>query len=303
MRAWRLLPLTLPLALSLGAASAQDHAHHAMHAPQAAQDVPAAPAQAADEEQADPHAAHRAMASHASAPMAGTYQVPPLTDADRAAAFPVLHARHDHRDPLVWMVQADRFEYTQGDALAWSGKAWIGRDRGRLWLRSEGERSHGHVDASLEALWGRPLDAWWDVLAGLRHDTTGPGPARDWLALGVQGLAPYKFEVQATAYLGRGGRSLLQAEAEYDLLLTNRLILQPRVEAVLSGHDDPARQVGTGLVETAAELRLRYEIRREFAPYLGYAWKAHHGNSAGFVRAAGAPTQTHGWVAGVRVWF
>lgn len=295
MRAWPLLPLTL----WLGTAGAQTHDHHAMHAPKAAQDVRAAPAKATDEDQTDPHAAHRAMAAH---PAPGTYQVPPLTDADRVAAFPVLHAAHAHGDPLVWMVQADRLESTQDDTLTWAGKAWVGHDRGRLWLRSEGARRHGATDGHLDALWGRQLDAWWDVLVGVRHDR-GHGPARDWLALGVQGLAPYKFEVQVTAYLGRGGRSLLQAEAEYDLLLTNRLILQPRVEAVLSGHDDPARQVGTGLVETSAELRLRYEIRREFAPYLGYAWKAHHGNSSGFVRAAGAPTQTHGWVAGVRVWF
>ncbi len=299
VRAWPLLPL----ALWLGAASAQEHAHHAMHAPQAAQDVPAAPAQAADEEQTDPHAAHPAMASHSSTPMVGTYRVPSLTDADRAAAFPVLHARHDHRDPLVWMVQADRFEYTQSDALAWSGKAWIGRDRGRLWLRSEGERSHGHVDASLEALWGRPLDAWWDVLAGLRHDTAGPGPARDWLALGVQGLAPYKFEVQATAYLGSSGRSMLRAEAEYELLLTNRLILQPRLEAVLNGRADPARGTGAGLAQTSQGLRLRYELRREFAPYLGYAWTQRHGGSADRARLRGEPVRDHGWVAGVRFWF
>ncbi|WP_240125251.1 copper resistance protein B [Thermomonas alba] len=287
-RAWPLLPL----ALWLGAASAQDHAHRATQAPQAA-----------GEEQTDPHAAHRAMASHVSAPMAGTYQVPPLTDADRAAAFPVLHARHDHRDPLVWMVQADRFEYTQGDTLAWSGKAWIGRDRGRLWLRSEGERSHGHVDASLEALWGRPLDAWWDVLAGLRHDTAGPGPARDWLALGVQGLAPYKFEVQATAYLGSGGRSMLRAEAEYELLLTNRLILQTHLEAVLNGRADPARGTGAGLAQTSQGLRLRYELRRELAPYFGYAWTQRHGGSVDRARLRGEPVRDHGWVAGVRFWF
>lgn len=298
VRAWPLLPL----ALWFGAASAQDHDHHAMHAPQAAQDAPAAPTKAADNDQMDPHAAHRAMATGDASPMGGTYQVPPLTDADRAAAFPVLHAPHAHGDPLVWMVQADRLEYTQDDALAWEGHAWIGRDRGRLWLRSEGERVRGATEASLEALWGRPVDAWWDVLAGVRHDQ-GHGPARDWLALGVQGLAPYKFEVQATAYLGSGGRSMLQAEAEYDLLLTNRLILQPRVEAVLHGRDDMARDVGAGLSDTSLGLRLRYEVRREFAPYVGYSWSARHGRTADIARSAGGPVHDRGWVAGIRVWF
>ena len=304
VRAWPLLPL----ALWLGAASAQDHDHHAMHASQAAQGAPVAPADAAGKDtgkgnaSADPHAAHRAMQGTAPTSAAGTYQVPPLTDADRAAAFPTLHAHHMHGDPLVWMVQADRLEYTQDDALAWEGHAWIGRDRGRLWLRSEGERAHGTTEASLEALWGRPVDAWWDVLAGVRHDQ-GHGPARDWLALGVQGLAPYKFEVQATAYLGSGGRSMLQAEAEYDLLLTNRLILQPRVEAVLHGRDDPARDVGAGLSDTSLGLRVRYEVRREFAPYLGYSWSAKHGRTADIARSAGEPAHDRGWVAGVRVWF
>lgn len=298
VRAWPLLPL----ALWLGTAGAQDHDHHAAHAPQAAQDVPVAPAKASDNDQADPHAAHRAVASGTSSPMVGTYQVPPLTDADRAAAFPVLHAPHAHGDPLVWMVQADRLEYTQDDALAWEGHAWIGRDRGRLWLRSEGERVRGATEASLEALWGRPVDAWWDVLAGVRHDQ-GHGPARDWLALGVQGLAPYKFEVQATAYLGSGGRSMLQAEAEYDLLLTNRLILQPRVEAVLHGRDDLARDVGAGLSDTSLGLRLRYDVRREFAPYVGYSWSARHGRTADIARSAGEPVHDRGWVAGIRVWF
>jgi copper resistance protein B len=304
VRAWPLLPL----ALWLGAAGAQDHHHHAIHAAQAEQGAPVAPADAAamdtdkNNDSADPHAAHHAMQATAPASAAGTYQVPPLTDADRAAAFPTLHAHHAHSDPLVWMVQADRLEYTQDDALAWEGQAWIGRDHGRLWLRSEGERTHGATEASLEALWGRPVDAWWDVLAGVRHDQ-GHGPARDWLALGVQGLAPYKFDVQATAYLGSGGRSMLQAEAEYDLLLTNRLILQPRVEAVLHGRDDPARGIGAGLSRTSLGLRLRYEVRREFAPYLGYEWSNRHGRTAELARDAGDTPRASGWVAGVRVWF
>ncbi|MFN7182893.1 MAG: copper resistance protein B [Thermomonas haemolytica] len=315
--------LLAPLLLWAGAAAAQSHEHHG-HA------MPTSPAASAPAEAADAHAGHEATGAHAAQhagqiaqdpqadhalhgshgdgadpidPAAATpYRVPPVTAADRAAAFPILHGHPAHGDPLVWMVQADRFEYTQGDALAWSGKAWIGHDHGRLWLRSEGERTHGHTDASLEALWGRPLDAWWDVLAGLRHDNAGPGPERDWLALGVQGLAPYKFEVQATAYLGGGGRSMLRAEAEYELLLTNRLILQPRLEAVLNGRADPARGTGAGLAQTSQGVRLRYQIRRELAPYFGYAWTQRHGGSADRARLRGEPVRDHGWVAGVRFW-
>lgn len=211
-------------------------------------------------------------------------------------------AAHRHADPVVWMLQADQFETTRDGGLSWQASAWAGRDNGRWWLRSEGEHAHGRTQANLEVLWGKPVNAWWDVVAGVRHDL-GHGPDRTWLALGVQGLAPYKVEVQATAYLGAGGRSMLRAQLEYELLLTNRLILQPQVEFTLLGRDDPALRLGSGLAQSATGLRLRYEIRREFAPYLGYQWSHHYGRSADFARAAGEPSSDRGWVAGLRFWF
>ena len=287
--------LAVALLLCTDAAFAQDHSQHRQHAA-----IPQSPPTTATDE----HAQHREHKVDASAP--GQYRPPALTDADRTAAFPDLHG-HDMRghmddDPFVWMLMADRLEWQQGDVLAWEGSAWFGTDTDRLWLRSEGERSHGKTTSSLDVLWGTPANAWWDVLAGLRHDQ-GHGPSRDWIAVGVQGLAPYWFEVQATAYLGSGGRSMLEAEVEYELLLTNRLILQPRAEMRLYGRDDVARGVGAGLSESAAGLRLRYEIRREFAPYVGYEWSSKHGRTADLMRAAGEPTHDQGWVAGLRFWF
>ena len=277
------------LLLCAGVAAAQDHAHH--HLPEAS---PAA-------QDADPHAAHRPLPEATS-----DYRPPALTDADRAAAFPDLSghdmAAHMDDDPLVWKVTGDRLEYAQDDAAAWNVRAWVGHDRGRLWLRSEGERRHGRTETGVEALWGKPMDAWWDLLAGVRHDG-GDGPGRDWLALGVQGLAPYKFELSATAYLGDGGRGMLKAEVGYELLLTNRLIMQPSLEADLHGRDDTARGIGSGLAETEAGLRLRYEIRREFAPYVGYRWTHAHGRTADLRRGAGEAAFDHGWVAGLRFWF
>ena len=230
------------------------------------------------------------------------YRAPALTDEDRRAAFPELTQHHTHADPLVWMVQGSRLERSEQNSTAWHGSAWVGHDRGRLWLRSEGTRQHGETDASIEALWGKPVDAWWDVLAGVRHEQ-GDGPNRTWLAVGVQGLAPYLFEVQATAYVGNAGRSMLQLEAEYELLLTNRLILQPTFEAEFHGRDDPATGRAKGVSETSAGLRMRYEIRREFAPYFGYEWSRQHGRTADWAVARGEPFKTHGWVAGVRFWF
>ena len=234
------------------------------------------------------------------------YQPPALTDADRAAAFPDLSGHdmsaHMDDDPFVWKVMGDRLEWQQGNALAWEGSAWFGHDRGRLWLRSEGERESGHAtEGNVEALWGKPVNAWWDLLAGVRHDIGNDG--RDWLALGVQGLAPYKFEVQATAYLGERGQSMLQGEVEYELLLTNRLILQPRIEATAHGRSDAVRGIGSGLGEVDAGLRLRYEVRREFAPYFGIERAVRFGKTADFARAAGHDAHETRWVAGVRFWF
>ncbi|HSD16550.1 MAG TPA: copper resistance protein B [Thermomonas sp.] len=304
------------LLLCMHTAFAQDHSQHQQQAI-----PPASPGTTTDE-----HAQHRAM--QAPAPQQATdktvethaddtpvttsgYRPPALTDADRAAAFPDLHGHdmsgHMDDDPFVWMVSADRLEWQQGDALAWEGRAWFGHDRGRLWLRSEGERDSGHgTEASIEAMWGKPVSAWWDLLAGVRHDIANDRlghDGQDWLALGVQGLAPYKFEVQATAYLGEHGQSMLQAEAEYELLLTNRLILQPRIEATAHGQNDAARGIGSGLGEVDAGLRLRYEIRREFAPYIGVERAFRFGRTADFARAAGEAAHDTRWVAGVRFWF
>lgn len=234
----------------------------------------------------------------------------PPTAAERAAAFPDLHgmAMQDHMDddPVLATLSFDRLERQHGrggDALAWELQGWVGDLENRLWLRSEGERRGGRVDhGDLELLWGRPTGPWWDVLLGIRHDL-GHGPSRDWLALGVQGLAPYKFEVSATAYLGTGGRAALRTEAEYEVLLTNRLILQPRIGANLHARDDPARGTGRGLSDASLGLRLRYEVRRRFAPYAGYEWRRSFGRTADLAQAAGDARSERQWVAGLRFWF
>ncbi|TAA26902.1 MULTISPECIES: copper resistance protein B [Pseudoxanthomonas] len=229
--------------------------------------------------------------------------IPVLTDEDRAAAFPKLaHDTMAHGSTLNWLVQIDRLEaWNASDAhgQAWEASSWIGGDVNRLWLRSEGERSEGRTESSdLEILYGRSVTPWWDVVAGVRQDFR-PRDGRTWAALGVQGLAPYKFEVAATAYLGSGGQFGARLEAEYELLLSNRLILQPRIEADLSARDDPRTGQGSGLNSVEAGLRLRYEVTRRFAPYIGVNHTRHFGGSAD---AADHPRET-ALVAGVRVWF
>ena len=233
--------------------------------------------------------------------------IPPLTDADRAAAFPALsHHGMQHVPERNTYLLFNRFEARDDDegiGQAWEAQGWMGSDINRLWLRSEGERSAGRTGAAdLELLYGRSVSPWWDVVAGVRHDFA-PGASQDWLAVGVQGLAPYLFEVSATAYLGESGRSMLKLEAEYELLLTNRWILQPVLEATLHGQDDPARGVGSGLSTVEAGLRLRYEANRHFAPYLGLAHERHYGGTADLHRAEGGSGRETQVVAGIRFWF
>jgi len=297
----RLLATAIALAC-VSNAFAQDHSQHQHSPPVTTQPAPHVHHQAASEARQD---TRRDAAS--------PYHPPPLTDVDRAAAFPDLSGHdmgaHMDDDPFVWMVLVDRLEWQQTSedhALAWDAKAWFGHDDNRLWLRSEGKGEppeHGRIEHSdIEALWGKPVSSWWDVLFGVRHDFE-PSPSQTWAAIGVQGMAPYKFEVQATAYLGEGGQTALQAEVEYDLLLTNRLILQPRIEATAYGRDDAERGIGSGLGEIDAGLRLRYEVRREFAPYIGVEWGRSFGETADFARIAGEDIEDLRFVAGARFWF
>jgi copper resistance protein B len=183
--------------------------------------------------------------------------------------------------------------------MNWQGQAWIGTDTDKLWLRTEGERIEHRTEASdLEVLYGKPIARWWDVVAGVRHDFK-PGASQDFAAIGVIGVAPYKFEVEATAYIGASGRTAARIEAEYDTLLTNRLILQPLIELNFNGEDDPARHIGSGLSTAEAGLRLRYEITRQFAPYIGVVYERAFGDTADM---RDDPSDTR-LVAGFRIWF
>ena len=186
---------------------------------------------------------------------------------------------------------------------AYDLQGWLGKDYNKLVLRAEGETEGGKLqEARTELLWGHALTTYWDTQLGLRYDS-GLGPDRKWLALGVQGLAPYWFEVDAAAYIGEQGRTALRLGAEYELLLTQKLILQPRLEADFYGQQDAARELGSGLSSLITGVRLRYEIRREFAPYVGVERGGKFGGTADYARAAGMRTKETRVVAGVRFWY
>ena len=232
--------------------------------------------------------------------------IPALTPADRAAAVPPSSGHAVHDNSIQTFVLLDRIEAWKADpgtGFAWEGQAWVGTDLNRVWLRSEGEQVDGKLDgADLEVLYGRSVARWWDVVAGIRHDFK-PGASQDFAALGVVGLAPYKFEVQATAYIGQSGQTAARFEAEYETLLTNRLILQPLVEVNLYGKDDARRGIGSGLSTVEAGLRLRYEFTRKFAPYLGVVRERAFGRTADFRRLNGEDIDDTRVVAGLRIWF
>ena len=249
---------------------------------------------------------HAAMPGMTMGPTEPRTPIPTLTEADRAAAVPpaVRHAVHDNSiQSLVLVNRLEAWNADGGAGLLWEGQAWIGSDLNRLWLRSEGERVGGRTEsADLEVLYGRSVAPWWDVVIGMRHDFK-PGPSQDFAAVGVIGLAPQKFEIGATAYIGTSGQTALRIEAERELLLTNRLILQPLIEANLYGKDDPRRGIGSGLSTMEASLRLRYEVTREFAPYIGIVRERAFGGTADARRAEGESINDTRLVAGVRFWF
>ncbi|HZW17521.1 MAG TPA: copper resistance protein B [Luteimonas sp.] len=280
-------------------ASAQHDAHH---------EHPAQP-DASAPPVADPHAHHgNAMPAPASQPQSPS-PFPAPTPAERAAAFPADLEGMDMRahmddNPLVAVFRGDRLEHGDGDALGWDLRAGVGRNFDKLWLRSEGERRDGRLEhARTELSWSRATGPWWDRTIGLRHDAGSGGVARDWAAIGVQGLAPYKFEFEATGYVGTAGRLAARVEGEYEILLTNRLILQPKLEANFYSRDDEDNRLGKGLSDASFGLRLRYEFSPRFAPYVGHVWTRCFGDTADLVEAAGHEAGEHGWVAGVRFWF
>jgi copper resistance protein B len=180
---------------------------------------------------------------------------------------------------------------------------WWGKTFNRALIRAEGDIDDGAFQhARTELLWAHAADPNWDTHLGIRYDK-GFGPDRGWLALGVQGIAPYWVYVEATAYVGEQGRTAFRLETEYDVLLTQKLVLQPRIEANFYGKKDPARALGHGLSDLAVGLRLRYEIWRELAPYIGIEWAGRFGDTADYLRNAGNRTDEIRAVAGIQFWY
>jgi copper resistance protein B len=214
-----------------------------------------------------------------------------------------LRLADEHNFGAVLVNRLERGFAKESNSTAYDTQFWFGRDYDRLVIKAEGDVAKGKLqEARTEVLWSHAIASYWDAQVGLRHDG-GAGPDRSWLSLGVQGLAPYWFEIDATAYVGANGRTALRLGAEYEVLLTQKLILQPRVEVSLHGKSDAASDIGRGLSSGVVGLRLRYEINRQVAPYIGVERISKFDQTADMARSAGESTGESRWVAGVRFWF
>ncbi|TWI50501.1 copper resistance protein B [Pseudomonas duriflava] len=282
------------------AAEADPHQGHGSHSAHGTDEPPMQTMDQAHTPQGHEHAAH---AGHGQEPH---LPVSPLTDADRSAVFLDSDGHTVHDKTINSFILFDKLEWQdaeEGSALSWDMDGWIGGDIDRLWLRSEGERTNGVTEgAEIQALWGHAFSPWWDFVGGIRQDFK-PGSSQTWAAFGIQGMALYDLELEATAFIGENGQTAARLEGDYDILLTNRLILQPTAEVNLYGKNDSARGIGSGLSETEVGLRLRYEIRREFAPYIGVTWNRTYGNTADYAHEEGEDRSETRLVAGVRLWF
>lgn len=323
-RAGHAMPQTSP------PADADPHAGHAMPAqtpsaypdPHAGHAMPQTPPAAA----ADPHAGHGSPA------VAGPPNIPTSADDPgrppqpptpaRAMTGPVHAAdaifgaetmaearaalRAESGAMTTTAVVIDRLEVFSGDGeegWLWDVGGWHGGDINRFWWKSEGDGDFGgSVGGEAQALYSRAIRPFWDLQAGVRQDF-GAGPDRTHLVLGIQGLAPYWFEVDAAAFLSTRGDLTARVEAEYDQRITQRLILQPRMELEASASDIPELGLASGFTHVEAGLRLRYEFAREFAPYAGVEYSRDLGGTADLARSRGEEPGGVRWVVGLKAWF
>jgi Uncharacterized protein involved in copper resistance len=317
MTAFAALPLVF--AAIPAAAQEMDHSHMghgATERPEAEREsedhsghqAPVQPSPAAE----NPHASHAMPAADDAIPKG---EAPPVPNDHAADAFfdsaEMAQARaamlKESGGMTFSQIMLDRLEYRTGkgaDGYHWEGEGWIGGDINRLAFKTEGEGTIGGSleSAEVQALYSRAIDPWFNVEAGVRHDFR-PDPDRTYAVIGIGGLAPYWFEVDAQAFLSTKGDAHLRLEASYDQRITQRLILQPAAEVNIAAQDVPELGIGSGLSDIELGLRLRYEFAREFAPYVGVNWERKLGDSARFARAEGEGASATSLVMGVRFWF
>ena len=260
----------------------------------------------------DPHAGHTIPTTGDSVPQGVAPPIP--TDHAAEAFYPaatMARARaamiRESGGMTFSQLMLDRLEYRAhkgANGYAWEGEGWIGGDINRFAFKTEGEGEVGGPleSAEVQALYSRALNPWFNVEAGVRQDFR-PQPQRTYAVVGIEGLAPYWFEVGAQAFLSNKGDAHLRLEGSYDQRITQRLILQPAAEMNVAAQDVPELGIGSGISDIELGLRLRYEFAREFAPYVGVHWERKLGDTARYARAAGEGASVTSLVLGARFWF
>jgi copper resistance protein B len=262
---------------------------------------------------ADPHAGHVMSSSGEEEIPQGVAPPVPTDHAADALYDPATMARaraamrQESGGMTFSQLMIDRLEYRAqkgSDGYHWEGEGWIGGDVNRLAVKSEGEGELGGPlkSAELQALYSRAIDPWWNLVAGVRQDFR-PQPQRTYATIGIEGLAPYWFELEAQAFLSDKGDAHVRVEGSYDQRITQRLILQPAAEVNIAVQDVPELGIGSGLSSIEAGLRLRYEFAREFAPYIGINWERRLGDTARYARMQGERASATSLVMGIRFWF
>ncbi|WP_231635643.1 copper resistance protein B [Novosphingobium sp. ST904] len=263
-----------------------------------------------------PMAAHGAggtslMPGNAPAPQPPTdnYADRVYKNGEMAASRTMLHKEHGGSSSSMILFNLAEYQVRNGrDGYRWDGEAWFGKDLDRLVVKTEGEgvlagRSGTYMEtAEVQALYSRALDPYWNLQAGVRYDFK-PNPSRTYATIGIEGVAPYWFETEAALFLSNKGEVLGRIEGYYDQRITQRLILQPRLEVNLSAQNVPETRIGAGITNAELGLRLRYELRREFAPYIGVSYDRKFGRTADYARSDGGDVKAASFVIGVRTWF
>lgn len=209
-------------------------------------------------------------------------------------------------DPLLTMLVVEQLEIRDTDGknpLVWEAEGWIGKDLHKFWIKTEGEYVDDRTEEmELQMLYSRAVAPFWDLQLGWRHDIR-PTPERDWFAFGLKGLAPYYFDVDTALFIGDAGRTAARLQAEHEFMLTQKLVLVPEVELNFHGKNDSDTGTGSGLSDIEVGVRLRYELRREFAPYIGLNWTKLYGKTADFSRDEGEDVDDIHLVFGISFWF
>jgi copper resistance protein B len=212
---------------------------------------------------------------------------------------------------LFSKVIADQLEYRDNkgkDTLRWDVQGWYGTDYNKFWTKFEGDdqTSANEGELELQALYSRMIAPFWDFQIGVRYDRlygSGSDKDRGFAVIGFQGLAPYRFEIEPALFISDDGDVSARLTATYEMLFTQRLILQPRFETNIAASSASQFDIGSGFNDVQLGLRLRYEFRREFAPYVGVRWQHQFGNTADLTRSEGGDVDNFALVAGIRVWF